>query len=197
MSSYATLDQLKRYLDIDLSSEDDGLMQFFLDAGKTHIDSYTHRAFSVDFVTAKAFYGGELSDCGSFLYWWNEDLAELQDVVWEHCNSTDCHKFLTAPRRNPPFYGVEFCEPLHFSSCGCGKNCSNQINVFGKWGYSVTPPHDIVMANLRLAAWLYRQKDSSVDISSVVSSANGVLVLPSRVANDVYQYLSPYVKVVG
>lgn len=65
------------------------------------------------------------------------------------------------------------------------------IEVAGRWGYSTTPPADIVHATLRLALWLYRQRDNSMDVDRPIL-AEGVMVLPGQWPSDVLHILDSY-----
>lgn len=66
------------------------------------------------------------------------------------------------------------------------------ISVNGTWGYSATPPADVVLANKRLAAWMYRLKDSGLDGAAPLVSPTGAVVMPPSLPRDVTAMLAPY-----
>jgi hypothetical protein len=65
----------------------------------------------------------------------------------------------------------------------------------GRWAYSVTAPADIVQATLRLAAWMYKQRDTMND-GSATTIENGITVVPTAIPSDVKTMLSPYKRIV-
>lgn len=54
------------------------------------------------------------------------------------------------------------------------------------------PPADIQQACLRVAAWLYKQKDAG--FVQVAGSLRGQIVVPPALPEDVHQVLAPYVR---
>lgn len=55
------------------------------------------------------------------------------------------------------------------------------------------PPADIVQVSLRVAAWLYRQKDAGY--VQVAGGLRGQMTVPPALPEDVQQILAPYVRV--
>jgi len=51
-----------------------------------------------------------------------------------------------------------------------------------------------VQATTRLAAFLYRQKDSNADLDRPLLTGDGVTIMPSSLPHDVRQILDPYRK---
>ena len=68
----------------------------------------------------------------------------------------------------------------------------DEISIAGTWGYSATPPADIAHACVRLAAFLYRQKDTSADIDRPLMTGDGVTIMPSAIPQDVKSILDNY-----
>ncbi len=71
------------------------------------------------------------------------------------------------------------------------------ITITGAWGYSLTPPDDIVHATIRLAAWLYRQRDTHQEVMYVQTLEGGVVVPPARLPLDVTALTNHYRSVIG
>jgi hypothetical protein len=69
------------------------------------------------------------------------------------------------------------------------------ISIEGRWGYSVTPPADVVQATVRLVAWMYRQRDTGVDADRPAVNEQGVMVFPASMPRDVAEMLRPYRRV--
>ena len=70
------------------------------------------------------------------------------------------------------------------------------ITVTGKWAYSLTPPEAIKQATIRLAAYLYKQRDAQVfDITA--QPEIGVITVPKGLPADVKQILDGFRRVVA
>ena len=69
------------------------------------------------------------------------------------------------------------------------------IAVTGRWAYCLAAPPDIVQATLRLAAWLYRQKDTATPgVDNPIFVGDGNVIMPANLPVDVKALISPYVK---
>jgi hypothetical protein len=68
------------------------------------------------------------------------------------------------------------------------------IVLAGTWGYSSTPPADIVQATARLALWLYRQREAP--FSRVGNAITGEYEMPVELPDDVRAMLVHYRRVV-
>jgi hypothetical protein len=68
----------------------------------------------------------------------------------------------------------------------------SEVSIAGTWGFSTTPPYDIKHACTRLAAFLYRQKDTSADIDRPMITGDGVTIMPSSIPQDVKSILDNY-----
>jgi hypothetical protein len=73
----------------------------------------------------------------------------------------------------------------------------SEISVAGTWGYSATAPADITHAYVRLAAFIYRQKDTSADIDRPLVTGDGVTIMPSGLPSDVQKLLDRYKRRIG
>ena len=58
------------------------------------------------------------------------------------------------------------------------------IEIAGAWGYDVDVPDDVFGAIVRLAAWLYQQKDNAMELDRPVAISNA-MVLPASLPSDV------------
>ena len=67
------------------------------------------------------------------------------------------------------------------------------VSVAGTWGYSATPPDDIIHACIRLAAYYYRQKDAQV-FDTTAMPEQGVITVPQGIPRDVKLILEPYIR---
>lgn len=64
-------------------------------------------------------------------------------------------------------------------------------------GVMLYTPTDILTACRRLAAWMYRQKDTQQgDVDRPILAGDGSVIMPTTLPNDVETILRPYVRVV-
>ena len=70
------------------------------------------------------------------------------------------------------------------------------ISITGKWAYSATAPADVVQAATRLAAWMYRAKDSQV-FETTAFSEGGSIRIRMDIPADIKALLDPYRRLVG
>jgi len=75
---------------------------------------------------------------------------------------------------------------------GTNGDTENVISVAGTWGFMAAADDDIVQITLRLATWLYRQKDSSQDLDRPLIGPGGTMIMPSKFPNDVAEILYLY-----
>lgn len=184
MTHYATLPELTAYLDI--ASDDDGVLLATLLRNATAIvDGSTGRTFaasedSVRYFGADAIHGQTLH--------LDADLCAVTSVVNGDGVTVPPTAYSTRPRNHGPWYALQL-RPL---ATRVWDAVTDEIAITGRWAYSVTPPSDIVQATLRLAAWLYRQRENSsgdLDRALVVGNAT---VLPARLPADITQLLARY-----
>jgi len=69
---------------------------------------------------------------------------------------------------------------------------TGDIAITGKWAYSTTAPAPVQHATVRLAAWMYRQKDNTGNDAPII--AGDVTILPTRIPSDVEAMLAPFVR---
>ncbi len=190
MSQYAGTTELREYLSPDgsLGTEQDGLLQQCLDRAESGINNYTRRSFAT--VQATKYYSRHVARIANNALYLMEDLFALGTLV-------------TGDGRNVPVgtAGSVWLEPVNagppyriirlYSSFVWTFNTDAQISITGAWGYSDTPPDDIVQATIRYAAYLYRQKDTGPsDVSGFPDG--GEVSYPKGMPDDVRWILSPY-----
>src|SRR5690606_24194618 len=85
------------------------------------------------------------------------------------------------PRNDSPKWLIRLDESQSWSV----SDGDSEISVAGTWGYSATAPADIQHACVRLAAFLYRQKDNSADLDRPLITGDGVTIMPTNLPADV------------
>lgn len=189
--AYTTSVQLKDYLGIASSVvDDDNLLGNLIDRAEGLIDAYTGRNFEA--TTATKYFTSDSID-GQDLLLYGEDLltvTKLTNGDGVEITSSDYRLF---PRNDNPKWLIRLDESKSWNF----SDGDSEISVAGTWGYSATAPADIVHACIRLAAFLYRQKDTSADIDRPMITGDGVTIMPSALPADVTRMLDRYKRRVG
>lgn len=188
--AYASLAELKLYRGIATSTSDDVLLATLLSAAQKQVESYTGRVFEAS-ATSTRYYDAllDVSDDRRTLYL-DEDLCEVTTIT--NGTGVAVTKYVTEPTNETPYHAIRLKltagELFSYST-----DPESAISVRGKWAYAETAPADIAHATIRLAAYLYAQKDSSVfDVTAFPDA--GVMTVPQGMPKDVKQLLEPYKK---
>jgi hypothetical protein len=191
---YIELSALKSYLAITVT-EDDALLTACIQRATAILNRSCGRSFEASADTTRAFDGlRDVSSTRRTLYL-GDDLCQLTAVVNGDGTSVPLAQLVTEPRGRTPFYALTLK-----SASGLAWTYSTQpedaILVTGRWGYSVSAPSDIAQAALRLATYLYRQRDTVDALADGGTSADGVVLLPARLPTDVSALVMPYQRLV-
>ncbi|MBE0690382.1 MAG: phage head-tail connector protein, partial [Anaerolineae bacterium] len=193
---YTDKASVKTYLDIT-DADDDDLIDELIDRAQAIIEARTARVFEwPGAATAQTFDALEdtaLDKHGARrdLLFYQVDLCSITSIVNGDGETVGASSYVTLPRNVTPYYGIR----LKGSSGLVWEyedDPEGAIVVTGKWAYSVTAPADIVHAAVRMAAYLYRQKDTQQVFEQVMASASGVLQMPSKLPSDIIDILGPY-----
>jgi len=177
---------LKTYLDIS-EEGDDVILESCIDRAQTAIETYTNRVFEA--AAGTKHYGWDAVD-GLFL-WLDADLQSLTSVANGDSSATAVAVAdLTEWPMNegPPYYALRLDDS---SDSVWQVDTDYWIAVTGDWGFSATPPNDIVQACVRLAAYYYRQKDTG-QFETVAIAEGGAVTVPMGTPEDVRTLLNPY-----
>ncbi len=185
--AYATLDQLKEYLDVT-DTANDALLTRLLDAATAEVERWTGRVFQADADSTRKFHAVEDTDVDRVWLHLDRDLAAITSVV--NGDGTDITADIVPFPPDPPHSALR----IRISSTARWTYTTapeEAIAVTGRWAYSVTPPADVVQATIRLAAYAYRQRDAQVfDVTA--APGQGVIVVPRGFPADVRVLLAPY-----
>ena len=182
--AYATETSLKLYLGITVTT-DDALLTNLLNAATAAIETYTHRCFAA--ITETRYFDED--DVDGDVLTLDDDLYSVTSIVNGEGNTVTAYWLL--PRNaGPPYWQIKLKEG---SAYDWDFDTDDEIDVTGRWGYSLTPPGDIEHACIRLAAYYYRQKDAQVfDVTA--QPDQGILTIPQGIPKDVKVILDPYRK---
>lgn len=190
--AYTTVSLLKTYLGAT-TSNDDTLLTALIARAQAIIDAYCQRTFEASANTSKTFDADRDTD-GAWLYL-DEDLASINTVTnGDGDVLTASTEYMTEPRNRTPYFAIKLISQSGLSWTWTTAP-ENAITISGKWAYSTTAPDDIVHATLRLAAYLYRQRDNAADLDRPVYVGNAT-ILPAQLPSDIKTILAPYRRLV-
>jgi len=192
MADYTTTSAMKTYLRI-ASASDDALIGSLVTRASNLIDDHCGRWFAAQTLTRKFdAVGGHIT--GKLLLL-DADLLTVTSIVNGDGASISGGSYILRPANWPPYFGISLKQ-----SSGLRWNYltdpEEAITISGTWGYSATAPEPIVQAAVRLAAWLYRQRDTGADPvpQQVETTERGVARPPARLPQDVAELLGPYMR---
>lgn len=189
--AYCTAANVKTYLGIS-GSGDDTLIGEIITYAQQAIDSHCRRTFEAGSDTDQYFTVGR--DTEGLWLWFDRDIAAITTVLNGDPSSTEVTsaQYVTEPY-NAPYHGIKILGSAA-KVWEYNQDPENAIKVTGKWAYSAAAPADITFAAIRLSGYMYRAKDSSMDIDRPIITDAGVTLLPLGLPNDVIKILAPYRK---
>ncbi len=190
--AYASLTELKLYRGIPTSTTaDDAILSACLTRAQAQVDTYCDRTFEAAATSTRHFDAvRDVSDDRRTLYL-DDDLAEITTITNGTANAVT--KYVTVPVNHGPYSEIRLKlsagELFTYSS-----DPESAISVRGKWAYSTSAPADVVQATIRLAAYMYAQKDASVfDVTAYPDA--GVMTVPQGIPRDVREILDRYSRI--
>ena len=199
--AYTTTSALKAYLGIT-SSADDTLLGDAITRAQAMIDTFCHRHFEPEakhgpnphvhhFTPLSERDGGDLLD--DYTLNLNHDLAELTSITNGDGTAIPTNQVVLLPLNATPanFIRIKSSSGYQWTYTDSPEGA---VQIAGKWGYSLEAPADIVAATLRLAAYLYRQREGTPDSDRAVLSADGVVLAAPRIPSDITAMLTPYIR---
>lgn len=186
--AYATLETFKAYLSIPAAEvTDDTLLRDLLERASKAIDNHCGRRFSANTET-HYFEADMLSDTNTLHM--DDDLLSVTTLT----NGDDAGttilptEYWLIPRNDSPKFAIRLKSD---STYRWEWDTDGWVSVLGTWGWSTTPPDDIVQACIRLAAYYYHQKDVPV-YETTVFPDSGYVSVPVGMPVDVKEILSAY-----
>ena len=193
MANYASPADLKTYLGIS-GTTDDVLLGDLLERASKYIEGECQRRFVAE--TETRYYELDAIDRDGLTLMLDQDLYSITTLTNGDTASTailPTDYFLLPRNGGPPYYGIRLKTSV---DTDWELDEDEWIEVTGKWGWSLTPPADIVQATIRLAAYYYHQKDASIyDVQAFPEA--GVMTLPQGVPKDVEKLIALYKRRAG
>ena len=187
--AYTSVSKVKSYLGITGSGDDD-LLQTFIDSAAKFIESWTGRKFGVQADTTRTF--DAIDDVDASMLWFDEDLCAITSVTNGDSIVVASNEYTTQPRNETPYYALRILTSSG-KSWTYTEDHQDAISIVGRWGYSTDVPADVELACIRLAAYLYRQKDNAGDLDRGIVAGNAT-ILPASLPADIRTLLDPYRK---
>lgn len=188
--AYASTPELKLYLGITTST-DDVLLTALITRAQSIIDTYCKRTFEAAADSTRYFHA--VNDVGGYTLYLDHDLYSATTVTNGDGVAVSASDYVLVPANYRPAYAIA----LKLSASAVwtySTTPENAISVAGKWAYSLTAPADITHACIRLAAWLYRQKDTHGDVDNATIATGGMVLVPQGVPKDIHALLKGYVR---
>lgn len=191
--AYASLADLKAYVNVDsTNANDDALLTRFLAAAEAAVDAYTGRHFEATADTTRRFHAVE--DVWGRDLVLDADLCAITSITNGDGVAVAAASYTTLPANSAPYYALRL-KGSSGVAWTWADDPEDAITVVGRWAYSTSAPADVMQATLRMAAFLYRQRDNSDALAErPMMSTDGVLLLPSRLPIDVQELLAHYRK---
>lgn len=182
--AYTTASDVKTYLGITVTT-DDTLLGSLITRAQSIIDEYTGRTFEAK--TETKYYDAANVD-GRTLYLYADDLLTVITLTNGDGVVIAPANYRLEPRNHSPKWGISLDKDTSWSF----PDSDSEISVAGTWGYAATAPNNIVHACIRLAAFIYRQKDTTADVDRPMMTGDGVTIMPSQLPKDVQMILDKY-----
>ena len=192
MARYATLAEVKLYRGVATThTSDDVLLSALITRAVRQIDRYCDRTFSAP-TTAETHYFDAVRDVSAdrrTLYL-DDDLADITTIVNGDGKTITSTAYVPEPRNRTPYNAIRLTWDV-YGLWTWTTRPEDAIKVTGKWAYSTAAPADIKHATVRLAAYMYAQKDSNV-YDVVAEPSMGMMTVPQGLPRDVQIILDPY-----
>lgn len=207
--AYATLEQLKAELNITHTREDVILATKLEDAQAILERAYRRRFEATAEETRYVDYSPVAVKDGRALFvpW---DVCRISQIVNGDGRIITADEYVTVPRLRSvsggesllpavaeawPWYAIQLK-----ASTGLvwtyDESPEEAIAITGKFAFSETAPYVVRRATIRLAAWLYHQRDTMTDILAPTASKEGTTLMPSSLPEDVQAFMKGLRRVV-
>lgn len=190
-STYPTFQDLKLYLGINTDKNDAILVKTLKRAIST-FENMCGRSFipkaEVRFYDAN----GEEVISHKRLFIRSGDLISVSELKIDNEIVPSSEYFFTDAI---PHFALSLKASSDFSFKYYSTTPERTISITGSWGYQDEVPDDVFGAIVRLASWLYQQKDNAMELDRPIAMSNA-MILPSSLPADVEGISMFYKKVI-
>jgi hypothetical protein len=201
--AYADLADLKVYLKITSNSEDT-MLELMLDAATEMIDTVCHRRFAppqgqgqgqhdetFKFTPLSERSEGNLLD--DYTMNLGMDLLSLTSITNGDGTPIPVSGVVLLPSNTTPANMIRIKSSSGYFWTYI-ESPEESVSVTGRWAFSEHPPKNIEVACLRLAGYLYKQRELGPDSDRAVLSADGVVLAAPKIPGDILTILAPYIR---
>lgn len=186
--AYATLEQARRYQGFE-GVDDDALLSDLLDEASAYINSITGTSFEAS-TDSRSF--DSVDDVDGRTLWFDQYAFSIASVTNGDGTTVASSDYVTEPRNDAPYYAVTLRSGAgviwELDTDGFSENA---VSVDGVWGYSNSDNTPLVIRNatLKLASWLYKQRESDSALDAPIVTASGMTIMPTGFPSDVMRAL--------
>lgn len=178
--AYITVADLRLYLRANaqtpLPSGDDDLLAVAITDAMAFIADHTGRVFEATADTTRLF---TLDDVLGAKLTFDTDLATTPtEVLNGDGGSIPANAYRLEPLNHRPAYALLLKASHGYAWAG------EEIQVTGRWAYSVEAPAGIQRICKRLAVYFYRQRGTNTDLDRPIMTADGTILTPARIPMD-------------
>jgi hypothetical protein len=164
------------------------------------VDGYCGRSFeytATDGGTTRYFSYDEDVDASGVRLMLDKDLAAITSITVGSDTVTSSN-YTTYPRSDKPYYAIRLKDNStnSWDTYTSDGDWENAIQIKGEWVYSTAAPQDIKQATIRLALYMYKQRQTDADLDRPLLTNDGVTIMPTRLPADVMQILNRYKRTV-
>lgn len=190
---YPTLKDLKSYLSV-ATTKDDSLLTEKLNQAIITFENVTGgRKFVSETLTTRIFYSDQRNIKDSRTFFFLDDCCHVQTLTING-NIVNPNHYIVKDTYDLPLTKIVLLNvcPYDFNNYSNTEDFST-IQIEGHWSYSQQCPLDVHGSIIRLAAWLYNQKDNATDFDRPVSFTM-LTSLPVGVPADVIYNAKRYMR---
>lgn len=193
--AYTTVADLKTYMDIS-GSTDDSLLGVLIGAAQKQIETKTGRVFEVPADTTRRFTPLGVNYDGSLWYdgltlGLDFDLCQLTSIINGDGSNIPTNAVVLLPLNGVPYSAIRIKLNTQYVWTYTGSP-DGSVAIVGRWGWSITPPADIVECTKELAARMYRRRNGTETRVMDAISADGVSMKSFKLPDDIADLLEPY-----
>ena len=190
---YPTLKEVKTYLSIE-TNKDDSLLADKLTQAIVLFENITGgRKFVSGNLSTRIFYSNQRNVKDSRTFFFLEDCCHVQTLTINN-NIINPIYYIVHDTTDLPLTKIVLLNscPYNFTNYSTTEDFST-IQIEGHWSYSQKCPSDIHGSIIRLASWLYNQKDNASDYDKPVSFTM-LSKIPIGIPSDVVYTAQSYVR---
>jgi len=193
--AYITAAELRDYIGAS-SHADDTQLGYAATRAQHMVDAYCNRTFEAAADTTRYYnaldirYGGSI-DAFTQTLMLDTDLCQLTSVTNGNSQVIPTASLVLLPTNFTPKYAIKIKSNTSYVWTYVGEP-DTAISVVGRFAYSITAPADIVAATIRLAAYIYRQREGTPDTDRSIISPDGFVLQAARIPTDIAVTLDPY-----